>query len=242
MPTRHQFTPRKKDLVKLKKLNQSTRRKKRRLEKIYGVKHNIDIQDISSFQSRKEFNKYINELEKFTDRKNFTYVKNKYGVVISRDDMNEIKTHIKKINKQKRKDYRKIKNKTFKTRGQNTLEKVNDRKLMGDTRFDEFTEKTFNFDRFRDQKEIEMYKKSVNKQAKSDYVIELRKKYKSNYIIALQNVFGKMGKKLISKVKSMSLEDFLEIYYTEDIGIIDYLYEFTDVLQKLRELEIVFNV
>lgn len=242
MPTKHQFTVRKKDLVKLKKLNQSTRRKKRRLEKIYGVKHNIDIQDISSFQSRKEFNKYINELEKFTDRKNFTYVKNKYGVVISRDDMNEIKTHIKKINKQKRKDYRKIKNKIFKTRGQNTLEKVNDRKLMGDTRFDEFTEKTFNFDRFRNQKEIEMYKKSVNKQAKSDYVIELRKKYKSNYIIALQNVFGEMGKKLISKVKSMSLEDFLEIYYTEDIGIIDYLYEFTDVLLKLRELEIVFNV
>ena len=242
MSTKHQFTVRKKDLVKLKQLNQSSRRKKRRLEKIYGVKHDIDIQDISFFQSRKEFNKYINELEKFTDRKNFRYVKNKYGVVISRDNMNDIKTNIKTINKRKRKEYRKIKNKTFKTRGQNTLEKINDRKLMGDTRFDEFNEKTFNFDRFRSQKEIELYKEDVNKQSKKDYMKKLHNTYKSNYLIALDNVFGALAKNLIKKVKSMSIDEFMNLYYTEDIANIDYMYEFTDLLIKLKELENILGV
>lgn len=242
MPRQPKFTPRNKDIVKLKKLNTSTKRKQRRIKNLYGIEHDIDIKNISSFKSRKEFNKYISELEKFTDRKNFRYVKNKYDVVLSRDEMKEIKQKIKTINKRKNKEYNKIKNKLFKSRGIDTLEKVKDRRLMGDVRYDEFKEKKFNFENIRNKQELKGFLEQINKQVKPNYYSKRQKQYKENYIIALNNVFGELAKNLIKKVRSMSIDEFMNLYYTEDIANVDFMYEFTDLLIKLSELEILFGI
>ena len=113
---------------------------------------------------------------------------------------------------------------------------------MGDTRYNEFKPKKFNFNRFRSEKELKEYEKRLKKKIDPKYYAKKTKRYKANYIRGLKNIFGKMGKKLISKVKSMDDDEFMTLYYTEDIANIDFMYEFMDVMAKLSELEMIFGV
>lgn len=242
MPKTHKFTIRNKDIVKLKKLQVSTRRKKKRLSSLFDVDIDIDIKPITSFDSRKEFNKYVSQLEKFTDRSNFRYVKNEHGVVVPRETYNKIKQEVAQLNKENKKRLRKIEKKKFKSRGKETDEKVRDRKLMGDTRYNEFKPKIFNFNRFRNKKELEEYEKSLKQKTSPKFYAKRAKRYKKNYVTGLKNIFGKMSDKLVDKIKKMDLDDFMDLYYTEDIADINFMYEFMDVAAKLKELEMIFNV
>lgn len=67
-----------------------------------------DIRTIKSFKTRKEFNKYLRDIDKF-NKKN-RYVKNDYGVVFNRNDIDRANKIIKKQNKQRRKNKNKLKN------------------------------------------------------------------------------------------------------------------------------------
>lgn len=242
MPKTHKFTIRNKDIVKLKKLQVSARRKKKRLNSLFDVDIDIDIKPITSFDSRKEFNKYVSQLEKFTDRSNFRFVKNEHGVVVPRETYNKIKQEVAQLNKENKKRLRKIEKKKFKSRGKETDEKVRDRKLMGDTRYNEFKPKIFNFNRFRNKKELEEYEKSLKQKTNPKFYAKRAKRYKRNYVTGLKNIFGKMSDKLVDKIKKMDLDDFMDLYYTEDIADINFMYEFMDVAAKLKELEMIFNV
>lgn len=241
MPKRHKFTIRNKDVERLKKLQTSTSRKQKRLSNLFDVNVNIDIKPITEFSTRKEFNKYVSELEQFTDRSQFRYVKNEHGVVVQRETYTKIKQEVAQVNRENKKRLRQIEKKKFKSRGKETDERVRDRKLMGDTRYNEFKEKKFNFDRFRSVKELQEYEKSLKQKTDKKFYDNKAKRYKANYITGLENVFGKMAKKLIAKVKAMPLDEFMNLYYTEDIANINFMYEFMDVIAKLSELEIIFN-
>lgn len=242
MPKRHKFTIRNKDVERLKKLQISARRKKRRLSNLFDVDVDVEIKPITSFESRQEFNKYISQLETFTDHSNFRYVKNEQGLVITRERYNKIKQEVAQVNRENKKRLRKIEKKKFKSRGKETDEKVRDRKLMGDTRYNEFKPKKFNFNRFRSEKELNDYEKSLKQKTDPKFYDKKAKRYKDNYITGLKNVFGKMANKLISKVKTMDTDEFMNLYYTEDIANINFMYEFMDVMAKLSELEMIFGV
>lgn len=242
MPKKHKFAIRNKDVERIKKLQTSASRKKRRLSNLFDVNVDIEIKPITAFGSRQEFNKYISQLETFTDRSNFRYVKNEHGLVVQRETYSRIKQEIAQLNRKNKKRLRKIEKKQFKSRGEDTEEKVRDRVLMGDTRYNEFKPKKFNFNRFRSEKELKEYEKTLKKKIHPKYYAKKAKRYKANYIRGLKNIFGKMGKKLISKVKSMDADEFMTLYYTEDIANIDFMYEFMDVMAKLSELEMIFGV
>lgn len=242
MPKRHKFAIRNKDVERLKKLQTSASRKKRRLSNLFDVNVDIEIKPITAFGSRQEFNKYISQLETFTDPSNFRYVKNEHGLVVQRETYSRIKQEIAQLNRKNKKRLRQIEKKKFKSRGEDTEEKVRDRVLMGDTRYNEFKPKKFNFNRFRSEKELKEYEKRLKKKIDPKYSAKKAKRYKANYIRGLKNIFGKMGKKLISKVKSMDADEFMTLYYTEDIANIDFMYEFMDVMAKLSELEMIFGV
>ena len=220
----------------------SARRKEKRLSNLFDVDVSIDYTGIENFSSRKEFNKYINELEQFTNRKNYRYVKNVHGVVVPRKTYNEIKKEVAQLNKENKKRLKQIEKQNFKSRGKATDEKVQDRRLMGDTRYNVFKPKIFNFDRFRNKKELKEYEKSLKQKTDPKFYDKKAKRYKANYITGLENIFGKMGKKLIAKIKSMDSDEFMNLYYTEDIANINFMYEFMDVMAKLSELEMIFGV
>lgn len=113
MPKRHKFTIRNKDVERLKKLQTSARRKKRRLSNLFDVDVDVEIKPITTFGSRQEFNKYVSQLETFTDRSNFRYVKNEYGVVIPRETYNKIKQEVTQINRENKKTFKTDREKTI---------------------------------------------------------------------------------------------------------------------------------
>lgn len=242
MPRSVSFRHRTSDVLKLKKLQTSALRKSRRLKKEYGVDLVVTKKDISDFGSRQEFNKYIKKLEKITDRKNYRYIKNDIGVVIPRNDYTKLVNSIKELNRKNEKRFNRIKEKQFKSRGKDTLEKVRDRQLMGDTRYSEFKEIKLNLNRFTSVKDIKNYQKYINQQLSDSYYKNKAKEYKANYIKGLRSVFDKLADKLINKIKYMPLDNFMEIYYTEDIGTLDFVYELSELKAKLLELETLFGV
>lgn len=60
-----------------------------------------DIRTIKDFNDRKEFNKYLKSIEKFN--KENRYIKNRYGVVFNRNDIEQANKLVDKQNKQRKK-------------------------------------------------------------------------------------------------------------------------------------------
>ena len=60
-----------------------------------------DIRSIKDFNDRKEFNKYLRDIEKFN--KENRYIENRYGVVFNRNDIEKANKLVDKQNKQRKK-------------------------------------------------------------------------------------------------------------------------------------------
>lgn len=65
-----------------------------------------DIRSIKDFNDRKEFNKYLKSIERFNKENRF--IKNQYGVVFNRNDIEQANKLIDKQNKQKKKLIRNV--------------------------------------------------------------------------------------------------------------------------------------
>lgn len=65
-----------------------------------------DIRTIKDFNDRKEFNKYLKSIEKFN--KENRYIKNRYGVVFNRNDIEQANKLVDKQNKQRKKLVRSV--------------------------------------------------------------------------------------------------------------------------------------
>lgn len=227
--------------IKLEKLQENAKRKQNRLKRQFDIDIDIDYKGFYDIKNKKEFNDYINKLENFTDRKNYRYVKNKNDLAIPRETFIEIQNVLKDVNKLKEKRYNEIKNINFTSFGNETDETINDRKLMGDVRYNEFKKQKFNFNRFRSEKEINDYLNSLKKKTKKSYYRFRNKQLKQHYIKSLNNVFNEneKTKKLIKKVEKMSIKKFMQLFYTEDI--IDFSYHYTEEQAQLA-LNNILNV
>lgn len=227
--------------IKLEKLQESAKRKQNRLKRQFDVDIDIDYKGFYDIKNKKEFNKYINKLENFTDRKNYQYVKNKNGLVIPRETFIEIQKVLKDVNKLKEKRYNEIKDINFTSFGIETSENINDRKLMGDVRYNEFKKQKFNFNTFRSEKEINHYLNSLKNKTKKSYYTFRNKQLKQHYIKSLNNVFNESEKtkKLTKKIEKMSIKKFMQLFYTEDI--VDFTYQYTEEQAQLA-LNNILNV
>lgn len=227
--------------IKLEKLQESAKRKQNRLKRQFDIDIDIDYKGFYDIKNKKEFNDYINKLENFTDRKNYRYVKNKNDLAIPRETFIEIQNVLKDVNKLKEKRYNEIKDINFTSFGNETAETINDRKLMGDVRYNEFKKQKFNFNTFRSEKEINNYLNSLKKKTKKSYYRFRNKQLKQNYIKALNNVFNEneKTKELIKKIEKMSIKKFMQLFYTEDI--IDFSYQYTEEQAQLA-LNNILNV
>lgn len=65
-----------------------------------------DIRTIKDFDDRKEFNKYLKSIEKFNKENRF--IKNRYGVVFNRNDIEQANKLVNKQNKQRKKLVRSV--------------------------------------------------------------------------------------------------------------------------------------
>lgn len=113
-----------KSIKDVKRLRTAIANAKRTATKAQNMGQDVvfnDIRTIKDFNDRKEFNKYLKSIEKFN--KENRYLKNQYGVVFNRNDIEKANKLIDKQNKQK--------NKLIRTVGLNNLKETKGGVLTG---------------------------------------------------------------------------------------------------------------
>ena len=88
------------DKLEYKKLEASVKRKIRNVKKKYGIdlSGEVSLPGLENFTTRKEYNAFKEKAQSFTNRYNLTYqfVKNPYGVVKSKKEINQYERDYKK--------------------------------------------------------------------------------------------------------------------------------------------------
>ena len=98
-----QFRITQRRIAEIAKINKSVKAKKTRLKRLYGVDVEVNTVDLNSFESSKEYNAYIKEMEQFTDYKQHRYVELGSGDIVKRDEIVGLQKENKKRNKMNRK-------------------------------------------------------------------------------------------------------------------------------------------
>lgn len=228
----------------VRRLNKSISNKKSRIKKEFGVELQIKTKPIKEFGSRKEYNEFVKQSKKFIDRRNFRYVKNPHGVVLRREEYEQIKKDVEKINRRNKRKLNKIDKKTFTSRGKKTDTRVIDRRLMLDPRYDYLRDMNFKkrWQTLQTAQDVENYAEKAANRARDEYELEKQILFKNNYIKSLQNVFGSNANAIIDKVNEMSPEEFEQLYLTEDI--VDFDFNYDDQIEydsKLGYLNMIFG-
>lgn len=233
-----------KQQAEVRRLNKSISNKKSRIKKEFGVELQIKTKPIKEFGSRKEYNEFVKQSKKFIDRRNFRYVKNPHGVVLRREEYEQIKKDVEKINRRNKRKLNKIDKKTFTSRGKKTDTRVIDRRLMLDPRYDYLRDMDFKkrWQTLQTAQDVENYAEKAANRARDEYELETQNLFKNNYIKSLQNVFGSNANAIIDKVNEMSPEEFEQLYLTEDIVDFDFNYDYQiEVDSKLGYLNMIFG-
>lgn len=228
----------------VRRLNKSISNKKSRIKKEFGVELQIKTKPIKEFGSRKEYNEFVKQSKNFIDRRNFRYVKNPHGVVLRREEYEQIKKDVEKINRRNKRKLNKIDKKTFTSRGKKTDTRVIDRRLMLDPRYDYLRDMDFKkrWNTLQTAQDVENYAEKAANRARDEYELETQNLFKNNYIKSLQNVFGSNANAIIEKVNEMSPEEFEQLYLTEDIVDFDFNYDDQiEVDSKLGYLNMIFG-
>lgn len=90
-----------KDVKRLRNAIASAKRTATRAQNLGQDVVFTDIRTIKDFNDRKEFNKYLRDIEKFN--KENRYIENRYGVVFNRNDIEKANKLVDKQNKQRKK-------------------------------------------------------------------------------------------------------------------------------------------
>lgn len=180
-----------------------------------------DIRTIKDFNDRKEFNKYLKSIERFN--KENRYIKNQYGVVFNRNDVEVANKLIDKQNRQRRSLSRSVGLDTLKeTKGGivTPISVKNARSILRDDRggfFEPVHHVNIQSYRYPKQldKRIENLKKNTKK--KNQKIKNLRMNYKTAIEEQIRggNITKKEGKQIIKDIKSLSDVQLLQWFYQE---------------------------
>lgn len=189
-----------------------------------------DIRTIKDFNDRKEFNKYLRSIERFN--KENRYIKNQYGVVFNRNDIEKANKLIDKQNRQRRSLSRSVGLNTLKETKGGILTNVsvkNALSVLKDDRggfFEPIHHVNIQSYRYTKQldKRIESLKENTSKKNKK--INTLRKNYKKaiKEQIKGKNITEEEGKQIIEDIKSLSDNDLIKWLYQERKAIDSFKY------------------
>lgn len=180
-----------------------------------------DIRTIKDFNDRKEFNKYLRSIKRFN--KENRYLKNQYGVVFNRNDIEKANKLIDKQNKQRKQLSKSVGlSKLYETKGGivTPISVKNARSTLRDDRGGFFEPvHHVNIDSYRYPKQLDKRIESLKKNTKKKN--QKIKNLRSNYKTAIDeqirggNITKKEGKQLIKDIKSLSDTQLLQWFYQE---------------------------
>lgn len=189
-----------------------------------------DIRTIKDFNDRKEFNKYLKSIEKFN--KENRYLKNQYGVVFNRNDIENANKLIDKQNKQKKKLVRTVGLNTLKETKGGISTGVSVRQALSVLKDDRggFFEPVHhvNIQTYRYPKQLDNRIESLkeNTKKKNKKITTFRENYKTaiEKQIRGHNITEEEGQQILKDMRSLSDKELLKWLYQERKAINTFKY------------------
>ena len=233
-----------KDKEKLRRINNNVRRKNKQMEN-YGIDIYVSTLPQSKITSRKQLNDYYDRARKYTRGYAYKYKKNTYNVVASNIEIAQAKRLAQDITRARNKRFKEIAPKEFKTYGKSTKSSVYQRRLMtkdGEDKYAMFDPVDFDFSKIQTRRQFEHRMDYYLKQLEPDYIPKKNEQLKENIIKAMRKHWGKYANKSIKYVKSLSPEEVVEQFLTEDIFDFKYIYRDDDKVRQAEIFEATYNL
>lgn len=217
----------------------NTRAKIRRTQRNHGIdlSEEVSLPSIESFSTRKQYNKWKEEQQSFTNRANLSYQfqTNKYGFTASKRDIYRIDRDTKIAQRradEKVKELSKLP--TMKNAEQSG--KMSDRiTQIGRSNATGITKPpSFDFEKVEDKTHFERKQESINRRLDRGYFAERAKTMKGNYLSKLLETFNSDAEEVAKKIENMGDNDFYELYIMNKTDI-DFDYMYTDDPQKNKD-------
>lgn len=189
-----------------------------------------DIRTIKDFNDRKEFNKYLKSIEKFN--KENRYIKNRYGVVFNRNDIEQANKLVDKQNKQRKKLVRSIGLNNLKETKGGISTNISVRQALSVLKDDRggFFEPVHhvNIQSYRYPKQLQNRIESLkeNTKKKNKKITTFRENYKTaiENQIRGHNITEEEGKQILKDMRSLSDKELLKWLYQERKAISTFKY------------------
>lgn len=231
----------KKDRDKINRINQSIRRKNKQMDN-FGIGIYKPVIRANEFKTRKQLNEYLSEARTYLRGYGFKYKKNDYGVVATWGEIAKAKRLAKDVSKSRNKRLMKVATKDFTSYGKKTGSSVMQRKLMGDDRYDMYKPIEFNFSSLRTRDQLENRISNLNKQLSPGYIDRKNKILKENIIKAMKRSWGGGSRTTRKWIKSLTPDQVLEYFVSEDVFDFDYIYRDDEVARRIEEFMATFNL
>lgn len=241
----------KKRLERIKQLEAKADAKYKRIKKRYGYEFSIDKR-IASEMSAKQAREYEKYLEEYTSRRTNRFV-NLGNVYVPASDVRQLKENMKRLNKLRRKEFAKIKDKPIVTQGKERPTTVAEyAATMAPTRENPFYnylyEETFNPETIETREQFERLSERVERQSTPEYQAWRKNIMYQNFIDSL-NYLADMVDEDISDILEyfggMSFEDFYMVYMrNQDLNqiFINTKENWVDVQRKIDEIRATLNL
>lgn len=241
----------KKRLERITQLEAKADAKYKRIKKRYGYEFSIDKR-IASEMSAKQAREYEKYLEEYTSRRTNRFV-NLGNVYVPASDVRQLKENMKRLNKLRREEFAKIKDKPIVTQGKERPTTVAEyAATMAPTRENPFYnylyEETFNPETIETREQFERLSERVERQSTPEYQAWRKNIMYQNFIDSL-NYLADMVDEDISDILEyfggMSFEDFYMVYMrNQDLNqiYINTKENWVDVQRKIDEIRATLNL
>lgn len=231
----------KKDKEKIARVNRSVRRKNKQMNN-YDIDIYMPVISATKFTSRKQLNEYLDQARRYTRGYAYKYKQNIYGTVASNIEIAQAKRLAQEVSRERSKRFKQIAPKEFKSRGQGIGSSIMQRKLMGDDRYSMYDPVKFNFSSLRNRQQFENRVESLKNQLEPDYIKSRNRQLKENIVRAIKNNWGKAGEKSANFINSLSDEDVVKEFMSEDVFNFSYIYDKTQVKRQVEIFEATYNL
>lgn len=242
MPRRPSFR-RDSDLQnEVRRVNKLVQNKQSRLRTTKGLEvQDVDTVKYTEFNSRKEINRYLKEMTGFLDKRADFRVQNEKGAELQYSEVQQIERTISRVNRQKKEQWDRVKDLPYLHKGQPTGltvgQQADPEVGIGDPKYNDFKPIKFNPGRFRTEKEFRDWANEKKDVYSKDWLTRRNELYRDNYIKSMENNLGNASKELQEHIKNMPLQDFVDMYYTENNAHINFVYDKLAVKARVEELE-----
>ena len=190
----------------------------KRVNDNYGIDltSEVTLPKIQSFQTRKQYNQWKEQVQSFTNRANldYQYVKNAFGTVASKKELNEMKRKTKIAQERARKLISGQMDKPWIFKGQVRSTQGQRMQMMGGPA--EAAGVTvppdFDFNKMRTQRQFTERKEAIDKRMDVDYYDRKMERMQLNFMDILSLSFGPDADELLILLNELTPKEFWEIY------------------------------